>query len=1167
MKQMNHFFFKPGGPAIIKRAALSLFLVGMIAFMVPIIALTAAIASVAALLLLAYELKGRNHLLNKKLYHVLYHSRGDNSLAREYLNLNDKKISHRNLELALSVLSKHEEDFPVLETLLTIEHLGLNSYLFKRALDHAVQKNNPRMLTSLFNLGGNIQTLRPYFQYEDESTLRRAISLDHLAVVAALCDASVIDPQRACSQQDFQAGFKHAVSQRKNAVVAFLLSKADLRIDVDQYYSREYYLQSNITPLIDAIDWGNIDIVRVLLDNGADIEKKGAFTSWGEMTPLGFAASKSDNVQIVQLLLDRGANLIVDQSGMSGMSALIHAADHGFVDIVNSLVNSLLARGIDVNHHGQGDAALIKAADGGHTEIVRILLDQESINVNFARGLDQTNVQLGPAALIKAVERGHLDTVQYLLVRPDINVDHVRMVGKTALFIAVSEGVNKYHWPNNLRHNLRIVQALLAHPNTDANYANDKGQTALIEAAKRGQIEIMQALLDWSGINVNHVNKYGDTALIEAAKRGQIEIVQALLAWSGIKVNHVNRNGDTALIAAQRRGHAQMEKALLDFPDIDSTPPLRHAIRQSNHDLVKALLAQDPRRTEEEKDICYAAGEGDVDIVRLLLEHDANVNLTDGNDNTALINAAEHGHEHIVRILLDRAGIEVNYRGQSDGTALIKAAYCGHTEIVRILLDRAGIEVNLRDGNYNTALINAAEHGDEHIVRILLDQAEIEVNYPGQSDETALIKAAYCGHTEIVRILLAREEIDVNYRSSPYDGSALMQVLRRDRIEIVKMLLERETMDVDHIISFFDALEAATGEADVQALRDAQPNVDARIKNLSDALDEVMDGGSIEVAEVLLAQPEMRVMFRFHFAAPENRRGLSQEAVEAYLDPRSTYVDLDIVAAIMDASQADNMGLQAVGSRSGVVRLLCDEDQILPIEGTKAFKQLSACERDPFESTISLQVIKQPCQTSDGHTDELSLMKRWLGQSNQSPRTNAVLPDKTLVPNHALRHVMQALIRLIQEKPIDTSSGTTQEYEDISRALLTAPTAIPAEGLRCPLSGLLTVDPVTTIRGDTYEKTRTIRGDTYEKTRFVQKIGGSMDAMRALRLRGNWAIQTLARHAATFLLKHHTPERKCLRPLQGIPQPFLLAHHTPERMSQAIEKKAATQHSGINSRV
>ena len=65
-----------------------------------------------------------------------------------------------------------------------------------------------------------------------------------------------------------------------------------------------------------------------------------------------------------------------------------------------------------------------------------------------------------------------------------------------------------------------------------------------------------------------------------------------------------------------------------------------------------------------------AAERGNTNIVRLLLEKGADINITDDTGTTALMNASGSGRENIVEILLQQDGIIVNIRNKDDITAL-----------------------------------------------------------------------------------------------------------------------------------------------------------------------------------------------------------------------------------------------------------------------------------------------------------------------------------------------------------------------------------------------------------------------------------------------------------------------------------------------------------------
>ena len=70
--------------------------------------------------------------------------------------------------------------------------------------------------------------------------------------------------------------------------------------------------------------------------------------------------------------------------------------------------------------------------------------------------------------------------------------------------------------------------------------------------------------------------------------------------------------------------------------------------------------------------------------MRLLLEKGADVKATDRDGRTALIWAAQDGHEAVVRLLLEK-GADVEAKDRDGRTALIWAAQGGHEAVVRLL--------------------------------------------------------------------------------------------------------------------------------------------------------------------------------------------------------------------------------------------------------------------------------------------------------------------------------------------------------------------------------------------------------------------------------------------------------------------------------------------------
>ena len=80
-----------------------------------------------------------------------------------------------------------------------------------------------------------------------------------------------------------------------------------------------------------------------------------------------------------------------------------------------------------------------------------------------------------------------------------------------------------------------------------------------------------------------------------------------------------------------------------------------------------------------------ASEHGHAEVLRLLLEADANKNLANGNGDTAIKLASQEGHLELVRLLLD-AGADKNSANNNGYTALMAASDGGHIEVVRMLL-------------------------------------------------------------------------------------------------------------------------------------------------------------------------------------------------------------------------------------------------------------------------------------------------------------------------------------------------------------------------------------------------------------------------------------------------------------------------------------------------
>ena len=80
---------------------------------------------------------------------------------------------------------------------------------------------------------------------------------------------------------------------------------------------------------------------------------------------------------------------------------------------------------------------------------------------------------------------------------------------------------------------------------------------------------------------------------------------------------------------------------------------------------------------------------------------------------------------------------------------------------------------------------------------------------------------------------------------------------------------------------------------------------------------------------------------------------------------------------------------------------------------------------DEFLCPITREVMNEPVVCSDGHTYELQSIQQWLRTHRTSPKTNSVLPNKNLIPNHALRSQINDLCERVKAERRRPAAGCT----------------------------------------------------------------------------------------------------------------------------------------------
>ncbi|KAJ7681640.1 ankyrin repeat-containing domain protein [Mycena rosella] len=431
------------------------------------------------------------------------------------------------------------------------------------------------------------------------------------------------------------------------------------------------------TALIAAAWCGNSQLVCMLVENGADVNVH------ADVGTALYWASYNGDLESARLLIQHSAE--VNIAGGEYHTALLAASTRGHTELIRMLIEN----GADVNAHSDVGTALYWASYNGDLETARLLI-QHSAQVNIRGGTYYT-------ALIAASRHGHSQLICILVENgADVNAN---ADDGTALYWASYNG------------DLDSARLLIEH-SAEVNIAGGEYHTALLAASTRGHTELIRMLIE-NGTDVN-AHAGAETALYWASYNGDLESARLLIEHSA-EVNIKGRTYYTALGAASEKQHPDLVRLLLEKgADVNTKGPGRF----DGAPLHLACREQSSPAQEE--------------VVNLLLEHRAKVDMLGGMwRTTALQEASEQGNEVVARLLITN-GADVNLQGGYHGTALRAASARGNVGVARILLQK-GADVNAEStgwhGGPRTALEEARSTGEEEIVALLIE-------YGARSDST-----------------------------------------------------------------------------------------------------------------------------------------------------------------------------------------------------------------------------------------------------------------------------------------------------------------------------------------------------------------------------------------------------------------------------------------------
>jgi ankyrin repeat protein len=347
---------------------------------------------------------------------------------------------------------------------------------------------------------------------------------------------------------------------------------------------------------------------------------------------------------------------------------------------------------------------------------------------------------------------------------------------------------------------------LLIRAGANVKAANRDGATALSLASERGNAPMIERLLA-AGADVNEKGPHGETPIMMAARNGSVDAIKTLLDHKANVNAKETLRGTTALMWAAEQSHPAAAKMLLangaDF-SITSAPEIRPrgaylapsaAARFANGDVTGggagrrgagrgAARNDAPERTvttgddvadaaaffgnrNQVKDgggmtaLVFAAREGDLETVKLLVEAGADVNQVTNYGWSPLLTATQNKNYQIGKYLLEHGAnpniannggwrpiyLATDNRNIESGDYPVRPADMDHLDFIKMLIDK-GADVNARVcGTKSTPAVCS---GDSTETRTIFTNQWLY-----EDGATPFVRAAQSGDVTLMKLLLA----------------------------------------------------------------------------------------------------------------------------------------------------------------------------------------------------------------------------------------------------------------------------------------------------------------------------------------------------------------------------------------------------------------------------
>ena len=536
---------------------------------------------------------------------------------------------------------------------------------------------------------------------------------------------------------------------------------------INYNYHNHYDYAEKETPLLVFVSvFCKLEIVELLCEFGADINKA---TDKG-FTALHVACTKR-NVPLLTFLLGKGANVFVaDNEGNTLLHMILN--ENFLIDkksvrskidksLNTTIISILINKGLDINStDSKMRTPLNLALYFGASSIIDIQLIKYFLSLGATVDAQDIN---GNSSLHYAIKWNNLDLINFLIDNgADYSIENnekispytlslkenklqiIDMFEKMGASIKLEDEELDIAFMNAcIEGNLELAEKMIKTSNIDITYVDGQGQTPLHHVVEKNSTKKdfvkMAKLLIESGVDVNCTDDNGKTALHVAVEKSRKEMV-VLLIQNGADANIEDDNGilaiNEAISKADNRIKYELFKLLVETTTIEKlnnsgTSPLYTACCKGATECVRLLLEMgvDPNIfTEIGKEPLIASIDGGFfgrntnqkEVVKMLIDAGADINLKSSYGNQAIHIAARHGSKEIMSLLIKK-GADLNALNaeRSDQLAPIHiATKNGHSEVFKLLVEN-GADIDLQTGKGTSCLDIAAKEGKKKMIELI----------------------------------------------------------------------------------------------------------------------------------------------------------------------------------------------------------------------------------------------------------------------------------------------------------------------------------------------------------------------------------------------------------------------------------------------------------------